>query len=166
MPIPTSGGRSWCVLMRTAVGVLDFCKRISGSSTRLLAEECSVAVLRLRSELELGGEQIAPGECSVALLIRACAPSLCSIADSRPNLMGSTCDKPKYTCRNLTHVSFPASSLGKSHVDAGGHGDCGAWSDDDDANGAGDDAEDDEDKDDNDNKADVYDGGDGDDEST
>ena len=59
-------------------------------------------------------------------------------------------------------MSCPASSLGKSDVDAGGHGDCGAWSDDDDDNGDGDDAEDDEDKDDNDNKAGIYNGGDGD----
>ena len=107
-PIPTSGGRSWCALMRTAVGAAHFCKTISGSSTGLLVGECSVAVLRLgfqagwqgaycASELELGGEQLAPRECSVAVLIKACEPILCSIAESGPNFMGSTCDEQKYT---------------------------------------------------------------------
>ena len=117
MPIPTSGVRPWCVLMRTAVGVLDFCSRMSGSSTQLLAGECSVAVLCLgfqadlagecsvadlrcaksASELELGGEQFAPRECSVAVLCKAREPTLCSMADSGPNLMQSTYDEPKYT---------------------------------------------------------------------
>ena len=106
MPIPTSGVRPWCVLMRTAVGVLEFCSRLSGSSTGLLAGECSVAVLCLgfqagrlgassASELELGGEQFAPRECSVGVLCKAREPTLCSMADSRPNLMQSTYDEPK-----------------------------------------------------------------------
>ena len=109
----------------SAVGVLDFCSRMSGSSTRLLAGECSVAVLCLgfqaglagecsvadlclgfqagrlgassASELELGGEQFAPRESSVGVLCKAREPTLCSMADSGPNLMQSTYDEPKYT---------------------------------------------------------------------
>ena len=51
MPVPTSGVRGWCVLMRRAAGATHFRNRMVGSITGSLGQECSVAVLCKEREL-------------------------------------------------------------------------------------------------------------------